>query len=85
MYSFSGCSVLNTALTIIVFLQAKVTGSTLNGKKEKMHAEEGDKDKWDFLSFAETWTPNESLEDPQNELLFTHVRLEPLSFLFSFI
>ncbi|NXO72398.1 ZRAB3 endonuclease, partial [Phainopepla nitens] len=52
--------------------QAKVTGSTLNGKKEKIQAEEGDKDKWDFLSFAETWTPNESLEDLQNELLFTH-------------
>ncbi|NXA74905.1 ZRAB3 endonuclease, partial [Thryothorus ludovicianus] len=52
--------------------KAKVTGSTLNGKKEKMQAEEGDKDKWDFLSFAETWTPNESLEDLQNELLFTH-------------
>ncbi|NXH86211.1 ZRAB3 endonuclease, partial [Edolisoma coerulescens] len=52
--------------------KAKVTGSTLNGKKEKMQAEEGDKDKWDFLSFAETWTPNESLEDPQSELLFTH-------------
>lgn len=71
---------LNTALTIIVFLQAKVTGSTLNGKKEKMQAEEGDKDKWDFLSFAETWTPNESLEDLQNELLFTHVRLETCFF-----
>lgn len=85
MYSFTGCSVLNTTLTIIVFLQAKVTGSTLNGKKEKMQAEEGDKDKWDFLSFAETWTPNESLEDPQNELLFTHVRLETLFFLFPFI
>ncbi|XP_068805337.1 DNA annealing helicase and endonuclease ZRANB3 isoform X4 [Struthio camelus] len=52
--------------------KAKVTGSTLNGKKEKMQAEEGDKEKWDFLSFAETWTPNESLEDCRNELLFTH-------------
>lgn len=69
---------LSAALPIIVFLQAKVTGSTLNGKKEKMQAEEGDKDKWDFLSFAETWTPNESLEDLQNELLFTHVRHENL-------
>ncbi|XP_010176013.1 DNA annealing helicase and endonuclease ZRANB3, partial [Antrostomus carolinensis] len=55
---------------------AKVTGSTLNGKKEKMQAEEGDKEKWDFLSFAETWTPNESLEDPKNELLFTHFEKE---------
>uniref|UniRef100_A0A8B9QIN4 Zinc finger RANBP2-type containing 3 n=1 Tax=Apteryx owenii TaxID=8824 RepID=A0A8B9QIN4_APTOW len=56
--------------------QAKVTGSTLNGKKEKMQAEEGDKEKWDFLSFAETWTPNESLEDCRNELLFTHFEKE---------
>ncbi|NXI72862.1 ZRAB3 endonuclease, partial [Anseranas semipalmata] len=56
--------------------KAKVTGSTLNGKKEKMQAEEGDKEKWDFLSFAETWTPNESLGDPQNELLFTHFEKE---------
>lgn len=85
MYSFTVCSVLNRALTITVFLQAKVTGSTLNGKKEKMQAEEGDKDKWDFLSFAETWTPNESLQVPQNELLFTHVRLQTLFFLFPFI
>lgn len=50
-----------------------------------MQAEEGDKEKWDFLSFAETWTPNESLEDPKNELLFTHVRLETYVLLFSFI
>uniref|UniRef100_A0A8B9QQP8 Zinc finger RANBP2-type containing 3 n=1 Tax=Apteryx owenii TaxID=8824 RepID=A0A8B9QQP8_APTOW len=56
--------------------KAKVTGSTLNGKKEKMQAEEGDKEKWDFLSFAETWTPNESLEDCRNELLFTHFEKE---------
>ncbi|NXG30272.1 ZRAB3 endonuclease, partial [Dromaius novaehollandiae] len=56
--------------------KAKVTGSTLNGKKEKIQAEEGDKEKWDFLSFAETWTPNESLEDCRNELLFTHLEKE---------
>ncbi|NWX81552.1 ZRAB3 endonuclease, partial [Nothoprocta pentlandii] len=56
--------------------KAKVTGSTLNGKKEKMQAEEGDKDKWDFLSFAETWTPNENLEDFRNDLLFTHFEKE---------
>lgn len=69
----------------VFFLQAKVTGSTLNGKKEKIQAEEGDKEKWDFLNFAETWTPNESLEDPKNELLFTHVRLKTYVLLFSFI
>ncbi|NXE62201.1 ZRAB3 endonuclease, partial [Calcarius ornatus] len=63
---------MDTFMWAMLNRKAKVTGSTLNGKKEKMQAEEGDKEKWDFLSFAETWTPNESLEDPQNELLFTH-------------
>uniref|UniRef100_A0A8C0H5A4 RanBP2-type domain-containing protein n=1 Tax=Chelonoidis abingdonii TaxID=106734 RepID=A0A8C0H5A4_CHEAB len=56
--------------------KAKVTGSTLNGKKEKLQAEEGDKEKWDFLSFAEAWTPNESLEEIKNEVLFTHFEKE---------
>lgn len=68
-----------------VFLQAKVTGSTLNGKKEKMQAEEGDKEKWDFLSFAEAWTPNDNVEDLQNEFLFTHVRLKTYVFNCCFI
>ncbi|NWZ42338.1 ZRAB3 endonuclease, partial [Brachypodius atriceps] len=63
---------MDTLMWAMLNRKAKVTGSTLNGKKEKMQAEEGDKDKWDFLSFAETWTPNESLEDPQNGVLFTH-------------
>ncbi|NXS25792.1 ZRAB3 endonuclease, partial [Pomatostomus ruficeps] len=63
---------MDTLMWAMLNRKAKVTGSTLNGKKEKMQAEEGDKEKWDFLSFAETWTPNGSLEDPQNELLFTH-------------
>ncbi|NXI22908.1 ZRAB3 endonuclease, partial [Sterrhoptilus dennistouni] len=63
---------MDTLMWAMLNRKAKVTGSTLNGKKEKMQAEEGDKDKWDFLSFAETWTPNESLEDPPNGLLFTH-------------
>ncbi|NWW87275.1 ZRAB3 endonuclease, partial [Rhynochetos jubatus] len=67
---------MDTLMWAMLNRKAKVTGSTLNGKKEKMQAEEGDKEKWDFLSFAETWTPNESLEDPQNELLFTHFEKE---------
>ncbi|NXP71727.1 ZRAB3 endonuclease, partial [Ramphastos sulfuratus] len=67
---------MDTLMWAMLNRKAKVTGSTLNGKKEKMQAEEGDKDKWDFLSFAETWTPNESLEDPKNELLFTHFEKE---------
>ncbi|NWQ98802.1 ZRAB3 endonuclease, partial [Burhinus bistriatus] len=67
---------MDTLMWAMLNRKAKVTGSTLNGKKEKMQAEEGDKEKWDFLSFAETWTPNESLEDPKNELLFTHFEKE---------
>ncbi|NWR57683.1 ZRAB3 endonuclease, partial [Bucorvus abyssinicus] len=67
---------MDTLMWAMLNRKAKVTGSTLNGKKEKMLAEEGDKEKWDFLSFAESWTPNESLEDPKNELLFTHFEKE---------
>ncbi|XP_009894153.1 PREDICTED: LOW QUALITY PROTEIN: DNA annealing helicase and endonuclease ZRANB3 [Charadrius vociferus] len=67
---------MDTLMWAMLNRKAKVTGSTLNGKKEKMQAEEGDKEKWDFLSFAETWTPNESLEDHRNELLFTHFEKE---------
>ncbi|KFQ27087.1 DNA annealing helicase and endonuclease ZRANB3, partial [Mesitornis unicolor] len=67
---------MDTLMWAMLNRKAKVTGSTLNGRKEKMQAEEGDKEKWDFLSFAETWTPNESLEDQKNELLFTHFEKE---------
>ncbi|KFQ71424.1 DNA annealing helicase and endonuclease ZRANB3, partial [Phaethon lepturus] len=67
---------MDTLMWAMLNRKAKVTGSTLNGKKEKMQAEEGDKEKWDFLSFAETWTPNASPEDPKTELLFTHFEKE---------
>ncbi|XP_017391554.1 DNA annealing helicase and endonuclease ZRANB3 isoform X4 [Cebus imitator] len=56
--------------------QAQVTGSTLNGKKEKIQAGEGDKEKWDFLQFAEAWTPNDSSEELRKEALFTHFEKE---------
>ncbi|KFP92233.1 DNA annealing helicase and endonuclease ZRANB3, partial [Apaloderma vittatum] len=67
---------MDTLMWAMLNRKAKVTGSTLNGRKEKMQAEEGDKEKWDFLSFAETWAPNENLEDNKNELLFTHFEKE---------
>ncbi|XP_072226584.1 DNA annealing helicase and endonuclease ZRANB3 [Leuresthes tenuis] len=38
-----------------------VTGSTLNGRKEYLKADEGDKDKWEFLNFADAWTPRETV------------------------
>ncbi|KAL4688430.1 hypothetical protein H8959_004682 [Pygathrix nigripes] len=56
--------------------KAQVTGSTLNGRKEKIQAEEGDKEKWDFLQFAEAWTPNDSSEELRKEALFTHFEKE---------
>ncbi|XP_015272596.1 PREDICTED: DNA annealing helicase and endonuclease ZRANB3, partial [Gekko japonicus] len=56
--------------------KAAVTGTTLNGRKEKLLAEEGSREKWDFLSFAEAWAPNESLNDIKNEVLFTHFEKE---------
>ncbi|XP_051846593.1 DNA annealing helicase and endonuclease ZRANB3-like [Antechinus flavipes] len=56
--------------------KAIVTGSTLNGRKEKLEVEESDKEKWDFLKFAEVWTPNENFEEIKNEVLFTHFEKE---------
>ncbi|KAJ8255980.1 hypothetical protein COCON_G00198440 [Conger conger] len=38
-----------------------VTGSTLNGRKEYLKADLGDKEKWDFLNFADAWTPSEAV------------------------
>lgn len=53
--------------------QAQVTGSTLNGRKERLQATEDDKEKWGFLQFAEAWTPSDSCEDLK-DAVFTHVR-----------
>lgn len=57
-----------------------MTGSTLNGRKEYLKADEGDKDKWEFLNFANAWTPGErvlALEgntgNARDEVFFTHV------------
>uniref|UniRef100_A0A3Q3G0C0 Zinc finger, RAN-binding domain containing 3 n=1 Tax=Kryptolebias marmoratus TaxID=37003 RepID=A0A3Q3G0C0_KRYMA len=43
-----------------------VTGSTLNGRKGYLEANEGDKDKWDFLNFASAWTPGEVAAPERN-------------------
>lgn len=60
--------------------QETVTGSTLNGRKEYLKADEGDKDKWEFLSFANAWTPSETLQplegnsgNVKDDVFFTHV------------
>ncbi|XP_069052358.1 DNA annealing helicase and endonuclease ZRANB3 isoform X2 [Lepisosteus oculatus] len=56
-----------------------VTGSTLNGKKEHLKAELGDREKWEFLSFASAWTPGDSFQGDapgsQDEVFFSHARL----------
>ncbi|XP_069838713.1 DNA annealing helicase and endonuclease ZRANB3 isoform X2 [Dendropsophus ebraccatus] len=62
---------LDTLMWGMLNRKANVTGSTLNGKKEKIQAEVDDEEKWDFLSFAKSWTPNEELDDVK-EQLFTH-------------
>ncbi|KAG7467329.1 hypothetical protein MATL_G00152150 [Megalops atlanticus] len=52
-----------------------VTGSTLNGKKEYLKAEIGDKEKWDFLNFAQAWTPSEALDGDAKgcqDVFFSH-------------
>lgn len=61
-------------------LQETVTGSTLNGRKEYLKADEGDKDKWEFLNFADAWTPTEKVLPLQgntgnlkDDVFFTHV------------
>ncbi|XP_037617581.1 DNA annealing helicase and endonuclease ZRANB3 isoform X2 [Sebastes umbrosus] len=56
-----------------------VTGSTLNGRKGYLKADEGDKDKWDFLNFADAWTPssmvlplNGETGNAKDDVFFTH-------------
>ncbi|XP_063733742.1 DNA annealing helicase and endonuclease ZRANB3 isoform X2 [Eleginops maclovinus] len=56
-----------------------VTGSTLNGRKEYLKADEGDKDKWEFLNFSDAWQPSEMLLPPEGntgdskeDVFFTH-------------
>ncbi|KAM6958317.1 DNA annealing helicase and endonuclease ZRANB3 isoform 1-T1 [Tautogolabrus adspersus] len=60
-----------------------VTGSTLNGRKEYLKADEGDKDKWEFLNFADAWTPSERVlplegnsGNVKEDLFFTHFEKE---------
>ncbi|XP_066509370.1 DNA annealing helicase and endonuclease ZRANB3-like isoform X3 [Hoplias malabaricus] len=52
-----------------------VTGSTLNGRKDYLKAEEGDQEKWNFLNFAQAWTPSDctiGAEDDKEGIFFTH-------------
>lgn len=49
-----------------------VTGSTLNGRKDYLKAEEADKEKWDFLNFAQAWTPSDSVTGDAEDIFFSH-------------
>ncbi|XP_067843327.1 DNA annealing helicase and endonuclease ZRANB3 isoform X2 [Heptranchias perlo] len=53
-----------------------VTSNTLNGIKQHLEVEEGDKEKWDFLNTALAWAPNENLPGAQDEVFFTHFEKE---------
>lgn len=64
----------------IHILQETVTASTLNGRKGYLKADEGDKDKWEFLNFADAWTPTEMVlplegntGNLKDDVFFTHV------------
>lgn len=68
--------------------QETVTGSTLNGRKEYLNADEGDKDKWEFLSCANAWTPSEMVlplegntGNVKDDIFFTYVSFFYLFFL----
>ena len=64
-------------LFVCTCCQETVTCSTLNGKKEVLQAELGDKEKWDFLNFAQAWSPNDAPTagptDDKDAVFFSHV------------
>ncbi|XP_029604097.1 DNA annealing helicase and endonuclease ZRANB3-like [Salmo trutta] len=69
----------DTVMWAMLNRKETVTGTTLNGKKEYLKAELGDKDKWDFLNFAEAWTPNETtlaaggvVDNDKDPVFFNH-------------
>ncbi|XP_069377575.1 DNA annealing helicase and endonuclease ZRANB3 isoform X2 [Paralichthys olivaceus] len=55
---------LDTIMWSMLNKKETVTGSTLNGRKGYLKAEEGDKDKWEFLNFAHAWTPSNMVLPP---------------------
>ncbi|XP_070786838.1 DNA annealing helicase and endonuclease ZRANB3 [Enoplosus armatus] len=73
----------DTAMWSMLNRKETVTGSTLNGRKEYLKADEGDKDKWEFLSFADAWTPSEMVLPLEgnagrvkDDVFFTHFEKE---------
>eukprot|EP00063_Salmo_salar_P033284 XP_014008119.1 PREDICTED: DNA annealing helicase and endonuclease ZRANB3-like isoform X1 [Salmo salar] len=69
----------DTVMWAMLNRKETVTGTTLNGKKGYLKAELGDKDKWDFLNFAEAWTPSETtlaaggvVDNDKDPVFFNH-------------
>ncbi|XP_073699711.1 DNA annealing helicase and endonuclease ZRANB3 [Garra rufa] len=66
----------DTVMWAMLNRKETVTGSALNGKKEYLKAEVGDQEKWDFLNFAQAWTPSDSMkgdsEDDKDGVFFSH-------------
>eukprot|EP00063_Salmo_salar_P064427 XP_014039262.1 PREDICTED: DNA annealing helicase and endonuclease ZRANB3-like [Salmo salar] len=69
----------DTVMWAMLNRKETVTGTTLNGKKEYLKAELGDKDKWDFLNFAEAWTPSKTtlaaggvVDNDKDPVFFNH-------------
>ncbi|XP_072435773.1 DNA annealing helicase and endonuclease ZRANB3 isoform X2 [Chiloscyllium punctatum] len=52
--------------------KTRVTSNTLNGIKQHLEVEEGDKEKWDFLSNALAWVPNKNFSAAEDGVFFTH-------------
>ncbi|XP_069081160.1 DNA annealing helicase and endonuclease ZRANB3 isoform X1 [Pleurodeles waltl] len=67
---------LDTLMWGMLNRKANVTSNALNGMKEKIQAEEDDKEKWDFLSFSKSWIPNDNLETIKEDILFSHFEKE---------
>ncbi|MBN3324771.1 ZRAB3 endonuclease, partial [Atractosteus spatula] len=53
--------------TVMWGMLNRKAGSTLNGKKEYLKAELGDREKWEFLSFASAWTPAHARLSPAQQ------------------
>uniref|UniRef100_A0A9J7Y483 Zinc finger, RAN-binding domain containing 3 n=1 Tax=Cyprinus carpio carpio TaxID=630221 RepID=A0A9J7Y483_CYPCA len=66
----------DTVMWAMLNRKETVTGSALNGKKEYLKAEVGDQEKWDFLNFAQAWTPSDTMkgdsEDDKDGTFFSH-------------
>ncbi|KAI2650516.1 DNA annealing helicase and endonuclease ZRANB3 [Labeo rohita] len=66
----------DTVMWAMLNRKETVTGSALNGKKEYLKAEVGDQEKWDFLNFAQAWTPSDTIkgdsEDDKDGMFFSH-------------